>query len=196
MLRVALTGGIATGKSYVLGRLASLGAACLDADLLARGVMAPGTEGAEAIVRRFGPAVLQAGGEIDRRALASMVFDDAAARRDLEAIVHPAVYRAMEAALRALARGGDVPVAVVEIPLLYETGQAGRFDRVIATVCGPDLQVKRLVERGLTPDEARRRLEAQMPAAEKAARADFVVQTGGTREDTDRQVREIWRQFA
>ena len=118
MLKVALTGGIATGKTYVLEQLRRRGVATLDADALAHGAMAPGTEGARAIAARFGQRVVSAEGEVDRGALGRIVFADAAARRDLEAIVHPAVYRAIEAGLRGFERLG-CDLAVVDIPLLY-----------------------------------------------------------------------------
>lgn len=193
MLKIALTGGIATGKSHVLDRFRRLGAPCLDADVLAHGVMAAGTEATQAIAARFGADALQADGAADRKKLGAVVFSDAAARRDLEAIVHPAVYRAIAAGLRAFELIGGSPLAIVDLPLLYETGRAGDFDRVVATVCPPAAQIARLAARGLSQDEARQRLAAQMPAADKAARADFVIRTDGTFEETDRQVEDIWR---
>jgi dephospho-CoA kinase len=192
MLRVALTGGIATGKTYVLDRFGAHGAACLDADRLAHGVMAAGTEASRAIATRFGADVLDANGAVDRRKLARIVFADDEARRDLEAIVHPGVWRAVEAALRGLERAGGTDVAIVEVPLLHETGRATAFDRVIATVCPPDLQLARLMARGLAEPDARARLAAQMPAAEKGRRADFLIDTGGSLAETDRQVDGIW----
>jgi len=189
--KIALTGGIATGKSYVLDRLRRRGVPCLDADVLAHGVMVAGSEATDAIARRFGPEALAADGSVNRRHLAPIVFADASARRDLEAIVHPAVYRAIGAALRGIARVDDAPLAVVDIPLLYETGHAGDFDRVIATVCRPELQIARLVERGLSEPEALQRLDAQMPAEEKARRADFTITTDGSFAETDAQVDAI-----
>ena len=128
MLRVALTGGIATGKSYVLDRIRRHGIPCLDADELAHGVTVAGTEATAAIVERFGD-VLATDGSVDRHKLGPSVFADAAARRDLEAIVHPAVFRAIAAGLRGFERIGDSPLAVVDIPLLYETGHADRDRR-------------------------------------------------------------------
>ena len=190
MLRVALTGGIATGKSYVLDRFRKRGVACLDADALVHGVQAAGTEATAAIAARFGSAVLAADGSVDRRKLGPIVFDDAQARRDLEAIVHPAVYRAIAAGLQGFERLGD-PIAIVDVPLLYETGGVKDFGRVIVTACPSELQLARLVERGLTEDAARQRLAAQWPTEKKAARADFVIRTDGTFEETDRQVAEV-----
>jgi dephospho-CoA kinase len=130
---------------------------------------------------------------VDRRKLAPLVFADAAARADLEAIVHPAVYRAIEAGLRAFQIIGGSPVAVVDVPLLYETGHADRFDRVVATVCAPELQLARLEQRGLSLEQARQRIAAQMPADEKARRADLVIRTDGTFEETDAQVDHLIR---
>jgi dephospho-CoA kinase len=191
VLRVALTGGIATGKSHVLERFRRLGVPCLDADELAHGVMGAGTEATRAIGDRFGPSVIGQDGAVDRKALGAIVFADEAARHDLEAIVHPAVYRSISAGLRAFELVGQSPFAVVAIPLLYETGRAGEFRCVVATTCPKAMQLERLAARGLTAAEARQRLNAQMPAALKAARADFVIDTSGTYEETDRQVEEI-----
>lgn len=193
MLKVALTGGIATGKSYVLNRLRLSGVPCLDADELAHGVMAAGTEASRAIAERFGADMLDSSGAVDRRKLAPVVFADPAARRDLEAIVHPAVYRAIEAGLRAFELIGGSPVAVVDVPLLHETGRAADFGRVIATLCAPEVQLARLRQRGLSEAEAHQRLSAQMPASEKAARADFVIRTDGAYEETDAQVDHLIR---
>jgi len=190
MLRVALTGGIATGKSYVLEQFRRRGIPVLDADSLAHGVMAAGTEATAAIAERFGP-VLASDGAVDRTKLGPIVFADADARRDLEAIVHPGVYRAIEAGIRAFDRIGESPLVVVDVPLLYETGRAADFDRVIVTVVSPALQIGRMRTRGLTDADARQRLAAQQPIEDKAARADFVIHTDGTFEQTDRQVEEV-----
>jgi dephospho-CoA kinase len=193
MLKIALTGGIATGKSYVLDRFRRLGVPCLDADELAHGVMAAGTEATSAIAARFGAEVLAADGSVDRRKLGPIVFADPPARRELEAIVHPAVYRAVTAGLRGFELVGDGPFAVVAVPLLYETGAEKGFDRVIVTACAPETQLARLRARGLNEDAARQRLAAQWPTDKKTSRADYVVTTDGTFEDTDRQVGEIYR---
>jgi len=196
MLRVALTGGIATGKSYVLDRLRRRGVPCLDADALVHGIEAAGTESTKEIAARFGPDVIAADGSVDRRKLGSIVFADASARRDLEAIVHPAVYRAIAAGLRAFELTEKPEMAVVDVPLLFESGHALNFDKVIATVCPIEMQMAWLLERGVSELEARQRLAAQLPSAEKAARADFVVRTDGSFADTDRQVDEVLRVLA
>jgi dephospho-CoA kinase len=192
MLKVALTGGIATGKSYVLDRFRELGVATLDADELAHGAMGAGTEAASAIADRFGADMLDAAGAVDRRKLGPVVFADAGARRDLEAIVHPAVYRAITAGLRGFELVGGTPIAIVDIPLLYETGRQKSFDCVVATVCSEAAQVARLKERGLTEDAARQRLAAQMAAEEKGARADYMIRTDGSFAETDEGVRRVF----
>jgi len=193
MLKVVLTGGIATGKSYVRRQFERLGAACLDSDLIAHGVMAAGTEATEAIAGRFGTGVLARDGSVNRSALGPLVFADPSARRDLEAIVHPAIYRAIHAAIRGLGLSERPDVVIVEIPLIYETGRAGEFDRVIATLCSEARQIERLVERGLTDAQARQRIAAQWPAADKAKRADFVITTDGSFEETAAQVEAVWK---
>lgn len=191
MLRVALTGGIATGKTYVLDRFRQSGVPVLDADMLTHGVMAPGTEATLAVAQRFGPDFLAEDGSVDRRKLGPIVFADAAARRDLEAIVHPAVYRAIAAGLRAFELIGGSPFAVVDVPLLYETGHASDFDRVIVTAAPAALQLERLARRGLSEREAQQRMDAQLPTEKKASLADFVIRTDGSLEETDEQVARL-----
>lgn len=191
MLRVALTGGIATGKSHVLNEFRKRGVPCLDADELAHGVTTAGTEATLQIAERFGRGVLDSSGAVDRQKLGAIVFADSASRRALEEIVHPAVYRAIAAGMRAFELLEHSPLAIVDIPLLYETGHASDFDRVIATVCPRGVQVGRLRERGLSETEAEQRLAAQMGADDKAVRADYVIQTDGTIESTNAQVAQI-----
>jgi dephospho-CoA kinase len=193
VLKVALTGGIATGKSYVLDQFRRRGVPCLDADALAHGVMAAGTEASTAIVARFGQEMLAPDGSVDRARLGPVVFADAAARRDLEAIVHPAVYRAITAGIRAFELTGDAALAIVDVPLLYETGAESKFDKVIVTECPLDVQIARLTARGLTEAAARQRLAAQLPTRDKATRADFVIRTDGTFAETDSRVEEVLR---
>src|SRR5262245_13592878 len=190
MLKVALTGGIATGKSYILERFQRHGVPALDADALVHGIEAAGTEATAAIAARFGD-VLAPDGSVDRARLGPIVFADPSARRDLEAIVHPAVYRAIEAGLRGFELTGAYPFCVVDVPLLFETGGNDRFDRVIVAACGRQTQIARLVARGLTEDMARQRLDAQWATEKKIEKADFVVRTDGTFEDTNEQVDAI-----
>ena len=191
MLKVALTGGIATGKSHVLDRFRRRGVPCLDADELAHGVTAAGTEATAAIAERFGAEMLAGDGAVDRKKLGPLVFGDAVARRDLEAITHPAVYRAIQAGLRAFELMGDGPLAIVDVPLLFETGAEKTFDKVIVTTCAPETQLARLRERGLSEDAARQRLAAQWTSEKKASRADFVITTDGGFAETDQQVERV-----
>ena len=195
MLRVALTGGIATGKSHVLQEFRKRGVPCLDADELAHGVTAAGTQATAEIAERFGRDVLDSSGAVDRHKLGAIVFADRAARHELEAIVHPAVYRSIAAGLRAFDLLEHSPVAIVDIPLLYETGHGGDFDKVIVTVCPREMQMARLKARGLSETEAEQRLGAQMSAEEKAKRADYVIQTDGSIESTNEQVEKVLRVF-
>jgi dephospho-CoA kinase len=187
MQKIGLTGGIATGKSYVAEALRRHGIPVIDADAIAHGVMAGGTEAAAAIAARFGPDILAADGAVDRRKLGPIVFADSSARRELEAIVHPAIHRSITAGLRAFELLGHDTV-IVAVPLLFETGTAADYDRVIVTACTPARQVERLMARGLTEASARQRIAAQLPTEEKAARADFVINTDGSFEETDRQI--------
>ncbi len=194
MLNVALTGGIATGKSYCLARFASLGVPVIDADRLAREAVEPGTPSLDAIRARFGPGVLTPSGALDRQRLGAIVFGDERARRDLEAIVHPEVYRRIKAWSLAMSAERRHPLAMADIPLLFETGHEGEFDRVVVVACAPARQIERLRSRSqLSEEEARRRLDAQWPIARKIERASYVVMTDGTFEDTDTQVDQVHR---
>jgi len=184
---VALTGGIATGKSYVLGRLRERGLPTIDADDVVHESFGPGDMTTRAIAREFGDEILRDDGSIDRTALAAKVFDDNSARRRLEVIVHPMVYERIAAWFETI----DGPIGVASIPLLYETGHEADFDRVVVTTCSPEQQIERLLARGLTSEQARQRMAAQMPTAEKTNRADFVISTDGTRAETDAQVNEL-----
>lgn len=190
MLRVALTGGIATGKSHCLARFAALGVPVIDADVLARAAVEPGSPGLAAVVSRFGPSVLRPDGTLDRAALGRVVFADPSARADLEAIVHPEVYRRIRNWFAALPP--DTAVAIADIPLLFETGHERDFDRVIVCAAEPDVQVRRVMRRDrLSEAEARARVAAQRPIGEKIARADYVVRTDGTFAETDAQVETV-----
>jgi len=188
---VALTGGIATGKSHVRAKLARSGVPTLDADAIVHELLGPGTAVTSAVVERFGQSVARPDGGVDRRALGRIVFADDRARAALEAIVHPAVYERIAAWLASQAESG-ASLAVADIPLLYETGREGEFDAVVAVACDPGRQVERLMARdGLPEAAARARLDAQWPIERKVARADFVIRTDGTFEDTDRQVEDV-----
>jgi dephospho-CoA kinase len=188
--RIGLTGGIATGKSHVAARLREAGVPVVEADVLAREVVQPGTPGFDAVVSRFGREVVGADGALDRRRLGSLVFADGAARRDLEAIVHPPVRAAILAFFSSLPE--NTPFAVADIPLLYETGREAEFDGVIVVACDRQTQIARVMSRDrLSRDEAERRVAAQLPIGEKRQRADYLIDSSGARADTDRQVAEL-----
>jgi dephospho-CoA kinase len=207
-LRVALTGGIATGKSYCLRKFAELGAVTVDADVLAHEALGPGTPGLAAVASRFGSGVLLSDGSLDRAALGRIVFGDELARKSLEAIVHPQVYAEIERRYRELggrrSRGRRSPVEntsdpvtsdpvfLADIPLLYETGRESDFDRIVVAACRPEQQLERMLKRGMTADDARARLASQLPIEEKRRRADYVIDTSGATAETDRQIQEIF----
>lgn len=190
VLRIGLTGGIASGKSAVADLLAAHGALVVDADVLAREAVAPGTPGLKAVLDRFGDRVRAPDGTLDRGALGEVVFADPRARVDLEAIIHPEVRRrAIE--LEARAPAGSIVVHV--IPLLVETGQAGRFDAVVVVDCPEGTQLRRLMARnGLSLDQALARLAAQVPRAERLAAADVVIANDGSLDDLQQTVDAAW----
>ena len=188
--RVALTGGIATGKSHCLTLFAAAGVPVLDADQLAHASIAAGTTGHTAVVERFGTGILGPGGEVDRKAFAQLIFADDRARRDLEAIVHPRVYRAIGEWFAVLGDRAE-PLGIADIPLLFETGREIDYDAVIVTSCPPAMQIERLISRGWSREHARQRLAAQLPTEVKAARADLVIDTSGSFEETETHVASI-----
>ena len=191
MLRAALTGGIATGKSYCLARFASLGVPVIDADLLAREAVAPGSAALAAVAARFGERILRPDGSLDRASLGRVVFTDRAARADLEAIIHPEVYRRIGEWFASRPRG--TALAMADVPLLFETGHNHDFERVIVAACDAAEQLRRLMARdGLTQQDARARLNAQWPIEEKVTRADYVIRTDTSFADTDRQVQGVY----
>lgn len=187
MLRIALTGGIATGKSHVASRLRDAGIPVVDADVISRQVVAPGTPGLAAIVARFGKEMLTAEGSLDRARLGHIVFRDPEARRDLEAIVHPAVRNAIDEFFDRVPPAA--PFAIADIPLLFETGGETRFEKVIVVACSREAQLRRVMARdGLSRDDAERRVSSQWPIEEKVKKADYVIRTDGTHAETDAQV--------
>ena len=190
MLRVGLTGGIASGKTAVSDALAARGAVIIDADLLAREVVEPGTPGLAAVVERFGAEVLTGDGVLDRAALGTVVVADPTARRDLEAIIHPAV-RARAAAIEAAADPDAVVVHV--IPLLVETGQQADFDLLVVVDVAPEVQRERLQRRnGLDTDAAEARIAAQASRADRLSVADVVLDNSATPADLIDQVDSLW----
>ena len=188
LLRVGLTGGIASGKSHVLRRLEAAGLATVDLDRVAHGVIAPGGAAFADVVEAFGPSILDRAGAVDRKALGAIVFASPEARARLDAIVHPRV-REREAELARAAESSGARVLVTDAALLVETGLHLRFDRLIATWCPPGAQLERLRARdGIQEAAAEARLRAQMPGDEKRAFAHFAIDTSGTPGETDAQV--------
>lgn len=193
MQRIGLTGGIASGKSVAAARLAELGAVVIDHDDLAREAVRPGSTGLESVVDEFGPGVLAADGSLDRAALGRIVFADPAARERLNGLVHPVIRRLAAEREAAAAAAHAGAVVVHDIPLLVETGQAGAFHLVVVVDAPADLRVRRLVEqRGLDPEEARRRVAAQAGDAERLAAADRVLDGSGTVAALREQVDALW----
>lgn len=192
MLLVGLTGGIGSGKSTVARMLEKRGAIVFDADVLARQAVAPGTPGFEKVVERFGPNVLAPGGGLDREALASIVFADPAARRNLEGIVHPEVRRMFAEGCQEY-RDSD-RVVVFSAPLLVETGMHTAFDLLIVVSAPVATQIERLMRERAMPERAvQARIEAQLPLEAKAEVADVLVDNEGTLEDLEAQVDRLWR---
>lgn len=188
-VRVGLTGGVASGKSTVSTILAELGAVVIDADLIAREVVARGTPGLEAVVEEFGPELITAEGELDRPAMGARVFADPDARRRLEAIIHPLVHR-RSAELEAAAPADAV--VVHDIPLLAEVGRADTFDAVVVVDAPAELQVERMVrDRGWTKEDAEARIAAQATREQRLAIATHVVDNTGSLADLRRQVEAV-----
>ena len=191
--RIALTGGIASGKSTVAAAFERRGITVIDSDQLAREVVAPGTPGFTAVTARFGADVIAADGSLDRRALRAIVFTDPAARRDLEAITHPRIRAAM--AERAAASGG--PYQIFMIPLLAEGGRAAEFDRVLVVDCPEDLQLQRVMARDQTDAaSAQAILAAQASRAARLAIADDVIVNDGDRSALETQVETLHRRYS
>jgi len=194
MLRVGLTGGIGSGKGEVARRLASYGALVIDADQLAREVVAPGTPGLAEIAQAFGTRVLRPDGDLDRQLLGEIVFSDADLRGRLNAIVHPRVGDRMREIEQA---AGNADVIVQVIPLLVENGLAGTFDVVVVVDAPPAAQVNRLVRtRGMTRSQALARMSAQVTREERLAAATLVVDNSGSLDDLDGQVAALWAELS
>lgn len=191
MLLVGLTGGIGSGKSTVARMLGERGAVIFDADALARRVVEPGTPGLEAVAGRFGDGVLSADGSLDRAKLAALVFEDAAARRDLEAIVHPEVAQLLQRELEPH-RGTDA-IVVYGSPLLVEAGLNRGCDVVVVVSTPVNLQLERTVaSRGFSEEQIRARMSAQATPEQRAAVADVILDNEGTLGELERQVDRLW----
>lgn len=192
-LLVGLTGSIATGKSTVSRMFAHLGAHIIDADLLAREVVMPGQAAHARIVEEFGPQVVQEDGSLDRKALGAVVFADAAKRKRLEEITHPAIGARQQRILSVLDEEAFEGVVIWDAALLFEGGGVAKMDRVVVVYADPETERRRLMERdGLSDADARARIGSQMPITEKAKRAHHVIDNSGTREETERQVRAVY----
>ena len=193
MLRVGLTGSIAVGKSFVSSVLAELGCPVIDADAVARDVVAPGGAGLRAIVAEFGEEILGEDGALDRARLGKIVFADKAKREILNQILHPLIFKAQDARLREIEERSAEAVAVVDAALMIESGGYRRFDKLIVVHCRPEIQLERLMKRDrLTEQEATARISAQMPQTEKMRYADYLIDTSNGFTDTQRQTEEVY----
>ncbi len=191
MKRLGITGGIASGKSAVAGMLRELGFRVIDADALGHEVMEPGTRAYGEIVAEFGAGVVGADGRIDRGKLGTIVFADAEKLRKLNAIVHPRVEEEMVRQFAEWEKSGVADAAFVEAALLVEAGYQKSLDGLVVAWCKPEQQMERLLSRGLSEPEARRRIAAQMPAEEKLKYATEKIDCSGSLEETRRQVGEL-----
>ena len=195
MFLIGLTGGIASGKSTVAARLVEHGAIHVDADVLAREVVEPGTDGLAAIEREFGPGVISADGTLNRPALGAIIFADADKRAALNAITHPAVWRRARELFDAAEATNPQAVVVYDVPLLVEakTSRPISFDLIAVVDASRETRLARLVElRGLSPEEAAQRLNSQASDADRLAIADVVIDSNGTLEETLRQADALW----
>lgn len=193
MLLVALTGGIASGKSTVARRLAEHGAVIVDADQVARDVVAPGEPALARIAEEFGPGVIAADGSLDRPALGAIVFRDPEGRQKLNAITHPAVLARSRELFAAAAEADPDAIVVYDIPLLVEAGRHDEFDLVVVVRAATETRIARMVElRGMTREEALHRLNSQATDAERVAIADVVIDADGTVEETLAQADQLW----
>jgi dephospho-CoA kinase len=192
-VRVGLTGGIASGKSAVSAVLRELGAVVIDADQLARDVVAPGTSGLAEVVAEFGGEVLAEDGSLDRPAVAKLVFGDEAARRRLEGIIHPRVF---EEGVRLEEDAPEGALVVHDIPLLAESGRVDSFDAVLVVDAPRETQVERMVrDRGWTREDAESRIAAQADREKRLAIATHVIENDGTREELEARVREVYAEL-
>jgi dephospho-CoA kinase len=195
MLKVGLTGGLATGKSYVGEALRALGCHLLKADELGHRLLRRGEECYAPVAALFGEGILDAEGEIDRARLGAIVFADTAALEKLNGLVHPAVFRREREWMDSIAAQDASAIAIVEAAILIETGNYKSFDKLIVTWCTEAQQMERALARGASPGDVRRRLARQLPADEKRRYADFIIDTSGTLDETDAQVRRLYEKL-
>ena len=192
-VRVGLTGGIGSGKSTVAQLLAARGAYVIDADAIAREVVAPGTAGLAALAEAFGSGIIQADGSLDRAGLAAVAFADAASRQRLDAITHPLI---RERTLQLYAEAPDGAVIVHDVALLTELNMADAYDLVVVVDCPDDLRVQRLLVRGLTEQDARARMAAQATREQRLAIADEVIDNSGTLAELEDHVDRVWARIS
>ena len=192
MLRVGLTGGIATGKTTVGKMFVELGCPVIDSDGITHQLFEPGQSVNAAVVQAFGERVLAANGTINRKVLGEIVFNDPAARAQLNALVHPAVIRRQQEWLKEIEAKDPAGIGIVDAALMIESGNYKNYDKLIVVTCSPEVQKERLLQRSaLSEEQAEARIRAQMPMEEKVKRADYVVDNSGDLDETRRQVREI-----
>jgi dephospho-CoA kinase len=195
MLNIGLTGSIAVGKSYVCGVFQEFGVPVLDADQISREVVVAGSEGLKKVVREFGSGILQPDGELNRLKLAEIVFSDESKRQLLNSIIHPLVFEAQDKWLSEQAKIGKL-MAIIDAALMIESGGFRRFDKIIVVWCSDEKQLERLIERNkLNPEEALKRINAQMPQNEKKAFADFLIDTTDGFDSARSQVTEIFAEL-
>lgn len=194
-MNIGLTGGIATGKSTVAKLLTVRGAILIDLDGIAREVVEPGQPSLLRIAERFGQAVLQKDGSLDRKKLGAVVFADPAERKALEAIIHPAIRTVMKERMSYHEGNSPDKLVVVDVPLLYESGLESYFQQIMVVYVPREEQLQRLLERDkLTVEEAQRRIQAQMDIEEKKRRADILINNSGSLADTEQQIEGYWRE--
>jgi len=196
MLRVGLTGSIGVGKSFVGSVFVELGCRLLDADATAREVVLPGTAGLAAVVKEFGPEVLQTDGTLDRKQLGAVVFGDEQKRRRLNAILHPRIIERQGQILQQWESEEPNGIGIVDAALMIESGGYKRFDKLIVVHCRPEVQLERLMLRdGLSCDEAQKRIDSQMPQEEKQRYADYLIDTSDGFELTRQRTKAVYDQL-
>lgn len=196
MLKIGMTGGIATGKSFVLGVLREMDCEVMDADQTAREVVEPGQPAFEEIVAHFGHEIVGENGKLNRVKLGAIVFNDADQRENLNSIIHPKVFEAQARWMAEVEHRNPQAIVIIDAALMIETGSYRRFDKVVVVHCEPEIQLQRLMARNnLTQEEAMARISAQMPSAEKLKFADYAINTSQGYEDTRRQIESLYEQF-
>lgn len=196
MLKVGLTGGLASGKSFVANCFAEWGARVMHADKAGHAVLDPDGEAYADVVRAFGDAILREDGSIDRKALGAIVFADQEKLARLNSLVHPHVFHRQRVFFEQAEKDDPGGIAVVEAAIMVETGSYKNYDRLVVAVCPPEVQIQRFVDReGASEEDAKARMARQMPLAEKIPYADYVIDTSGSKDDTVSRAREVWEKL-